>query len=470
MEQGSAMITLHDHQNEAVEEVRARMMQGHKSVLLQSPTGSGKSIMAGSLVAKTIEKGNSAALIVPRRELIRQMDETFELFKIKHSFVANGYSFNPYQKMHVCSSGTLVNRLGNIKPKVVLIDETHYGGNQLDKIIRYYKSIGSYIIGLSATPWRLDGRGLGMWYSSMVHGKSIKWLIDNEFLSDFRLFGVSNPNLSGIKTVAGDYAKGELAAKMEADNVVVGDVVNHYRDHAMGKLGVTYSTSRKHSEIIVQKFRDAGIPAASIDGTTPENERRQLIRAFARRELLQLVNCELLIFGFDLALAAGMDVAIECMSDVQPTQSLSKQLQKWGRVLRWKKEPALIFDHASNWSRHGYPDDERDWSLSGQPKEERNNSESAVAAKQCTSCFFVHPPAPACPNCGHVYPIRSREVDEVDGSLSELTRNANRPIVDPVAMQEAIDKMTANAMSRGIPREQAMIWAAKKYTKQQNAR
>lgn len=454
-------------------------------MLMQAATGSGKTIMGADIIHGSRNKGTRSMMIVPRLELLNQSAKTFNEYHIPFSYCASGYQMNPYAKTFLATTGTLINRIkAGTAPEVNLVipDETHYGGAGLDFIIQYYKKRGAYGIGLSATPARLDGKGLGCWYNDMVCGESVGWLIDNKRLSDFRLFSPSSPNLEGIKTVGGDYAKGQLAERMEADSVLVGDAVKHYRDHALGRLNVAYCTSRKHSEIVAGKFRDAGIPAATIDGTTPEDERRRIIRAFAKREILVLANCELLTFGFDLSAASGMDVTVEAMSDLRPTKSLALQMQKWGRVLRRKDYPALIFDHGGNAMAHGLPDSEREWSLADRPKKERaGDGEKSEPVRQCEGgfpnkdltgermrpCYHTHRPAPRCPNCGAWYEIDSRMVQQVDGELVEISRlKAAMTPVDKVRMQEAIDQMTDNALAAGIPMHKAAQWAAKKVTQQ----
>jgi DNA repair protein RadD len=414
-------ISLYDYQGEVIDEVRDKMRKV-KSVLVRIPTGGGKTVLATAMMQAAADRGNKSMFVVPRRELLRQTSETLKKYDIPHGFVAAGHAGNPFSDVTIATSGTLVRRLEQTQiPKLVFIDETQVGAAQLDRIISFYKERGCWIIGLSATPVRLDGRGLSCWYDEMVGGPDVADLISRGALSQFRLFAPSQPDLSGIKTTAGDYAKGELADYMEQDTVLVGNAVKHYIEHANGRLNVAYCTSIKHAEIVAEMFRDRGVPAAAIHGKMGDAERAVLIKAFARRELKVLTNCDLLTFGFDLSSAAQMDVTIESMSDLRPTKSLSLQMQKWGRVLRKKDFPALIFDHGGNVDRHGLPDADREWTLEGQDKQSREDAEKTEPARQCTSCYFVHRPAPVCPNCGHVYPIQSREVEQVDGELSEVT-------------------------------------------------
>jgi superfamily II DNA or RNA helicase len=417
--------------------------------------------MTASMIQAARAKGTRAMMVVPRRELLRQTAETFKSFDIPHSYVSAGYEFNPFAKTMLATSGTLARRLDKTpKPDVVFFDETHYGGAELDRIVRHYRALGSWVIGLSATPIRLDGKGLGMWYDAMAEGPPIADLIAGERLSSYRLFAPSAPDLSGVKTTAGDYAKGQLAERMETDKVLVGNAVAHYGKHAQGKLNVCYCVSIKHAEITAAAFRDAGIPAACIHGGMDDDERARIIKAFARRQLTVLTSVDLLTFGFDLASAAQMDVTVECMSDLGPTQSLAKQMQKWGRVLRMKRYPALIFDHAGNSARHGMPDDAREWSLMGRAKRE-GGGERQEPVRQCANCYYVHRPAPCCPECGFVYPVQDRMLDEVEGELSEVSGSRITPKQEQgiVATHEGLDGLIRLAAQRGYKNPE--IWAAK---------
>ena len=415
------MIELFDDQRELVDAVAAEMAAGHRKILMQSATGSGKSVMASAIVQRAHAKGNKTWFSVPRRNLIKQMHATFQNFDINHSYIAAGNSFNPYALAHITSTETLKRRLSVLKPpKLAVIDETHFGGNGLGTIIEWLDLHGVWIIGLSATPWLLSGEGLGKWYDKMVCGKSIRWLIDNKRLSRYRPFAPSHVDLSRVKTVNGDYETRALSEKMESDTVLIGNAVKHYKNHAHGGLGIAYCTSIKHSEMTAEEFRNQGVPAMHIDGKTSDIDRKRIIEAYARREILVLTNCELLTFGFDLASQVGRDVTIECMSDLRPTKSLALQMQKWGRVLRMKEFPALIFDHSNNFKEHGYPCEDRDWTLEDRVSGKIPRGERAIPVKDCPECYFCHPPAPACPDCGFVYPVNSSELFEVDGELAEI--------------------------------------------------
>lgn len=417
------MISLYPDQQESIAKLRAAMAR-RKRILLQGETGSGKSVMASYMISSALAKGNRAAFVVPRKELRRQMSETFSAFNIPHSYVAAGNPFNPYSKAYLCTVGSLARRLSKIQPNVIFIDETHHGEGQLNSIIEHYAAQGAWVIGLTATP---DNPNLHKWYDDLICGPSIRDLIDMKRLSDFRYFAPTQPDLSRIGKVAGEYHKGQLDSFMYEQQYIVGDAIKHYSDHAMGRTNMVFCTSIRTSERTAQQFRDAGIPAIHMDGETPEAERRKIARAFALREILVLCTVDLVLFGYDLASASGIKNAnVECMSDLRPTRSRNTQRQKIGRVLRYKDYPALIFDHSSNCNTHGLPDEPVEWSLEPPETGMRDNGEKTIPTRQCERCFRVHRPAPVCPSCGHVYEVKSREIDALDGELQEVDIEAQR--------------------------------------------
>lgn len=424
------MITLFPDQQDIIDATRLSMKR-NKSVLICAETGSGKTVLTAAMIHAALLKGTRSIFVVPRRELLRQTAKTFDKYNIPYSYVSAGKPYNPYSKVFIATVQTLINWIKKgVAPEVELCfgDEVHYATDGMDIVFKHYAAKNAWRIGLTASPWRADGRGLGRWFTDMVRGPSLKWLIDNKRLSDYRLFQPSRPNLSGIKKIAGEYARGELDEKMRSERVLIGDAVRYYKEHAFGKLNIGYCTSIEHSEQVAEAFRNQGIAAASISGKTPDDELARRIQAFAKRELLVLTNCDLCTFGFDLSASSGIDVQIEAMTDLRPTESLSLQCQKVGRVLRYKDAPAFLFDHAGNsinedgTEKHGLPCRDIDWTLTDRVKKTKESSERAIGVKQCTQCYYCYTPAPQCPNCGHVPAVQGREVEHIDGQLHEIDR------------------------------------------------
>jgi len=399
------------------------MRDGHKRVLMQAATGAGKTVMASEILRRAGDKGSSTWFVVPRKMLLKQTSETYKEFNIEHGFIASGHKYVSGMDNYIASLQTLPRRLDKLtKPDIVMIDECHYGGAQMNKLIEWLGD--AWIIGLSATPKKHNGDGMDIWFDYLVEGTPMKELIKLGRLSNYKMFAPSKPDLSSIKITAGDYNKKGVQSWMDDHGkILIGDTVSTYKNHAMGKLGLTFCSSIKESERVAEAYREAGIPAAHLDGTMCQENRDYIVNRFANRELLQLCSVDIMTFGFDLAAQVGRDVVVECMSDLAPTKSEAKQLQKWGRVLRRKDEPALIFDHVANCFEHGLPNEERKWDLKGREKKRRGVSEKPeVEMRQCGKCHYCHEPAPKCPNCGYVYPIQSRKVKQVDGELEEITK------------------------------------------------
>ena len=479
------MIILEPDQGRLVTGVRSSMAAGNRWVLMQAATGAGKTVMGADIIHGSRNKGTRSMMVVPRKELLKQTALTFRGYDIPFSYCAAGYETNPFAKTFLATTQTLAQRIKDGKApdvNLVLMDETHYGGATIDAIIGYYKTKGARGVGLTATPWLMSGQGMECWYDDMVCGESIAWLMEAGRLSNYRMFAPSQPDLTKVRSVAGDYARSDLGAFMRANAPkLVGDAVGHYKKHAMGKLAVAYCVSVEESELTAMRFNEAGIPAASIDGRMTDDERDKIIKAFSRREILVLCNCELLTFGFDLSAASGLDVTVEVMIDLQPTQSLTRQMQKWGRVLRRKPFPALIFDHAGNVSRHGYPDDHRNWTLHGK-KKRGGFSAGGVPVKNCTGgyknstlegekmppCYFSHRPAPRCPNCGAWYELDARTVKVIDGELGEQDARARRPFTpeEIKRLNEAIDARTIAGRKKGMPQAVARRWAIETATEE----
>lgn len=467
------MITLYPDQEELLEQTRAALRES-KSVLIQAVTGFGKTVTSAAMFSSAVSRGKRCMFVVPRRELLRQVSNTLSRYGIDHSFVSAGHPYNPHSLMHVATTETLSNRIDlDLEPEkdLVVYDECHYGKTALGKVIKHYGDSGAYNVGLSATPMRQDGRGLKMWFDRMVRGKSVRWLIDNKRLSDYRAFAPDHPDLSAIPVVSGDYAKGKISDYMEHDRVLVGSAIEAYKKTAYGLLNMSFCTSIKSSEIMNEKFKDAGIPSACVDGKMSDSERGQIFRAYGRRELLNLCTVDLCLFGFDLSSAAGMDVCVESMSDMRPTLSLPLQIQKWGRMMRYKDFPAVLNDHVGNMinadgsAKHGFPDDDRDFTLEDDTKVSRKSVDRVLSIRQCPRCDMVHRPSAVCPKCGYEYPVKSRELEEVEGDLVEVKRSEldeKREMKRERAACKTIDELILFAQRRGY--KNPHVWAEKWYS------
>jgi DNA repair protein RadD len=461
-------MQLYDHQQELINKLKAEMVK-HKSVLLCLPTGGGKTVIASFMMNGAASKGKRCYFICHRRELVYQTSVTLDELGIKHGIISAGHPSNPAPLVQVASIDTLRNRLRRVPiPDLVIWDEAHHcGAMGWQRVKDYYGN--SWHVGLSATPQRLDGKGLDHIFTSMIKGKDTAWLIDNGYLSTYRAFAPSVPDTDGIKTVRGDYDQQAIEALM-ANKALIGDIVSHWHRYAAGKKTIGFAVSIDHSEMMAREFRAAGINAVHLDGRTPTDKRRLACRDFAAGDIQVLWNVGLFGEGFDLAKQAGADVTIEAVIMARPTQSLALYRQQVGRALRRKFTPAIILDHAGNIMRHGVPDAPIEWSLAGRPKgTKRGKQDKQLNMRRCPKCFFVHEPAPTCPNCKHTYEISGRELENYQGELQEIDREAAK-LQRKTEQYNArtLDDLIKLAASRGY--KNPTVWAIKVYTARQAKR
>lgn len=428
-------IDLRPYQKDMIGGARTAL-KNHKSILLQAPTGAGKTVLASFMIGQCRQRGESAWFICHRAELVDGTSKTFRKFGIDHSLIAAGNNTDLRQLVQICSIDTLKGRLAMLKPpKLAVIDECHHASAAgWAKVITWLREGGAFVVGLSATPQRLDGKGLDDLFEFLVPGPKVSWLINSGFLSPYTMFSIEPPNMTAVRRRMGDYDKKEAEERINKPKLA-GNIVRHWREKANGLRTIMFAMNRNHSLQLVDELKRAGIKAAHLDGETPANERRALVQGFADGDFDILSNVSLFGEGFDLSSIAQRDVTIDAMIDVQPTQSLSLYLQKCGRVLRPRAgKTAILLDHAGNHLVHGYPDDDREWALVGSSVKEKRgsaaNDNTPLVPYLCVQCYNSikrstpegkRIPLPdACPYCGkRIAPeFKEIEVDE-DAELVE---------------------------------------------------
>lgn len=438
------MITLRPEQQDDMQALRLAFTK-HRRVAFIAPTGYGKTQLAAAIAASANAKGNIVYFVLHRDFLLQQTSGTLERHDVPHSFIASGYHYNPFAGVLVCSIDTIRNRLARLPPPhLMIIDECHRSPSKTwSRVIEWAGK--AKILGLTATPIRLDGKGLNTQFETMVLGPSVSWLIERGLLSDYRAFAPTSPDLGGIHIQAGDYVVSELEDIMDR-SAIVGDLVSHYKKHANGCRALYFGVSIRHSEHIAAAFNANGVPAIHLDGASPTAKRIEAAVAMAEGRIKVISNVGLTSEGYDLSAQSGMDVTIDCVGLARPTKSLTLYLQAVGRALRPKATPAIILDHAGCTMKFGLPDDPREWSLDGAAKTKRDK-DNGPPVRQCLHCFAVHRAhLTVCPYCGHPHEIQSREVEEIAGELGEVKR---RPMDRERQTARTLDGLIALATARG---------------------
>ena len=405
-------MTLRPYQNQLANDIRAAFGSGANRPLAVSPTGSGKTVLFSYITSQVLKRGSRVIIVAHRREILDQISATLKRVGVPHGFIQAGKSTSNQPAM-VASIQTLARRLDTIPaPDLVIIDEAHHAVSK-----SYVQMFAAWptakFIGVTATPERLDGKGLGAMFDRMVMGPSVQWLIDNGFLAQPVYYAPREVvDLSQVHTVAGDFDRSEAEEIVDTPRIT-GDAVTHYVRFCNRQRAVAFCISVAHAQHVADTFNSCGIPSASIDGTLDPEVRKQRVEDLTAGKILVLTSCELISEGFDLP-------AVNAAILLRPTYSLSLHLQQLGRALRPYpgKTNAIILDHVGNCLRHGLAEQERDWDLSG--REKRLKKSSLVETKQCSKCFAIFA-GTVCPQCGSQREIATREIEEVDGELQRLS-------------------------------------------------
>jgi DNA repair protein RadD len=410
-------MNLRPYQESVIAEVKQALRHGCRAPLVVSPTGSGKTVMFTHIADGAGRKGNRVWILVHRAELVDQTSRTMRELGVPHGIIAAGWPVDPLPHVQVVSVQTVVRRTGGlIPPDIIIVDECHHAAaGTWGKILQAFPK--AVRLGFTATPERLDGKGLADAFDALIRGPEVAWLIDQGFLTRPVYYAPPNQlNLDGLHVRGGDYARDEVAKEMDKP-MITGDAVQHYRKICPGAPAVVFCASVAHAEHVAQAFTAAGYTSATLDGTLDRVERRRRVRDLGNGRLQVLTSCEIISEGFDIPVVTAAIL-------LRPTKSLGMHLQQVGRVLRVApgKERAVILDHVGNCLRHGLAEEEREWSLEGRPKKKKKADDNdAPPVRQCPKCYACHVPAPICPECGHQYEVKKREIEQQEGELVELS-------------------------------------------------
>ena len=392
-------------------------LRQNQATLIQAATGFGKSALAVDFCLDAVRHNKTVTINVPRRELARQLGQTLRKYGLEHGFIASGVKPNPFAPVQISMTETLARRLDRTnKSDLLITDECHVGGESLTRIVDSWKSSDKKIIGLSATPRRMDGKGMDTWFDDMVCGPQMRWLIDNGRLNQYKVV-VSDEALKQAQAAG--------ASEEEIDRAMFGDAVETYKQHAYGLRNLVFCRTIKHAEDVAAHYTANGIPSAAISSKTSDDDMARIVMAFAKREILCLMQVQIASFGWDLSQLTGIDATVECVQMLRFSSSLPLYMQIAGRFLRVGERISVFIDHTGVIFEHGLPCAHREWTLAGELKGVGEHKEKLIPTRQCPvedgGCGMVHKPSPACPKCGRVYPIRDLRIDEVESDMVMLT-------------------------------------------------
>lgn len=421
-------MILRPYQLEGIAKIRAAIVEGHKRILCVLPTGGGKTCVAAHIISNGHANGTRFVFIAHRRELIGQAAARVIEWGVPERDVgivmANGWVHldgkrtdmrRPDAGVQVASVDTLRNRPSPPRAEVVFVDETHRvcSPTYLRILDTHYPQ--AIVIGLTATPFRADGRSLGEFYDVIVVLARPSDLIASRGIVEPRVYSVPPdqlPDLSGVEIKGNDYDPVALAMAVDKGQLV-GNIVDHWLRRAEGRTTVAFAASVEHSKHLTERFKASGVRAEHLDGTTPNDERAAILARLASGETQVCVNMGVLIEGFDLP-------RVKCIILARPTKSTGMMIQCSGRGLRpWGELEPLILDHAGCVLEHGLPTMDRVYTLE-MPRKKKGKT--AASCKTCPKCYAILPSsARQClAPCDHVWGDGSEElIDETEGELVE---------------------------------------------------
>lgn len=449
------MFQLRPYQQQAVNEIRQSYQKGFKAPLFVLPTGGGKTICFTYIAANAAAKGKRVLILVHRIELIRQTAAKLRESGCRVGLINPRYSPDPGALIQVASVQTMTKRL-RLYPHfdLIITDEAHHIVSKTYLSI-IYNYPGAYQLGVTATPIRSDGKGLGVAaggvFDFMVLGPTVQQLIELGSLVRPVVYAPKHQlDFSDVRTSMGDYDKKQIAAKVDKPKIT-GNAVRHYRDLCSGQPAVVFCISVEHAGHVALEFQQAGYRAESVDGSMGDDERQRILNGLGNGSVEVVCSCDLISEGTDIP-------AIACAILLRPTKSTGLFLQQVGRALRPVpgKTRAIILDHVGNVIYHGLPDADRDWSLEGIEKRKRGkkDEEKLIQVHQCTGCYAVFSARlRECPECGKPRDIEARKIEQTDGELVELTAihkaQINAQKRQEVGRAKTLEELEAIAESRG---------------------
>lgn len=422
---------LRPYQSDVIEKFRAAVIiDGKRKVMLVAPTGSGKTVIAGAIVKDAVARQQRVLFFSHRREITGQTSAKLYAVDVDHGIIQAGFPLRLHEPVQVASVQTLTARAirGSAielpHADLVIVDEAHHTpADTYRKVLAAYP--GAVVLGLTATPCRKDGRGLGNIFETMIECPQVEDLIDLEFLVPTVVYAPADRiDLSGIRTQAGDYVESQLAERMNTAKLV-GDVVTHWHRHGERRRTVVFATDVAHSVHLRDEFRKSGARAEHLDGKTPKDERETILKRLAQGEIELVCNCMVLTEGWDCPEAS-------CLILARPTKSTGLFRQMVGRGLRPApgKANCVVLDHAGAVFEHGFVEEPVVWTLdvtrrARNSKHDARRDSYSSRLCDCPKCGALRVAGEKCRSCGYLPQRPPRAVDWEDGELGRVDRSGH---------------------------------------------
>lgn len=401
------MINLFEYQNNIIKQVFEEFYF-HKSVMIQMPTGTGKTHVFCEIINRFKKK---TLVLVHTRELVEQIRNRLTDFNIVSGIIMSGYPINLDLDVQVASIQTLIKKPLNDWPKdigLIVIDEAHHATtNSYNLILEKYSHINIKILGVTATPCRMNNVGFENIFNKLIVSKPIIQFIYDRELVDFKHYSTTTPDLSNVSFNANlnDYDIDELGVAM-SKKTIMADIIQSYKDYGNNKQCILFSVNQSHSKKIVERFKNEGINAAYIDSKTKLSERKCILEQFKKGKIRVLVNVKIFTEGFDCP-----DISVVQL--VRPTKSFSLYMQMVGRSLRKNKgkDIAIIIDNAGLWKTHGLITKDITWSLKG-----LNSNNKSIAVKSSVN--------------GEIYEVPISKIAEIKGLEMQVIESTSNISLD----------------------------------------
>jgi len=419
-------LELRNYQIESIEKIRESLRSGNRNVILQAACGAGKTIIAAEIVKCALEKGNNVIFLQNRRDLVHQTVQKFEDYGLGEyiGVVMAGEEPSLGKPLQVVSIQTYGRRIKlggdwELKAKLVIFDECH------SSVAKSYKDIidqyqDSTILGLTATPCRSDGRGLGSIYDDIVSCIGIDELIELKYLVPMIHYGPAAPDLAQIKITAGDYNKKELGHVMDTPKLV-GDIYDNWMEIADGRQTIVFAVNVKHSKHIRDLFNNRGFPCEHIDAHTNDEDRVEIYNRFEMGDTRILTNVGICTEGSDFPF-------VGCIVIARPTKSYGRYIQMAGRGLRPDsgKSDCILLDHSGCIEQHGFVDDAMTWSLNDKEKAWRKppvkKEKLPMICDMCSHAFT----GKRCPKCGYEIKDYGKKIEAIEAKLEQIGNGKKR--------------------------------------------